>query len=90
MKESEQIGEIDPESTIQATGIETPIHAVSYTHLDVYKRQIHERVMPLHHHESFAFQAVHRPTLAPSNRFRGRPSAAQADTDVVTVFSGVD
>jgi hypothetical protein len=50
MKESEQIGEIDPESAIQATGIETPIH---------------ERVMPLHHHESFAFQAVHRPTLAP-------------------------
>ena len=72
MKESEQIGEIDPESAIQATGIETPIH---------------ERVMPLHHHESFAFQAVHRPPLAPSNRFRGRPSAAQADTDVVTVLA---
>ena len=75
MEESEQVGEIDPESTIQTTGVETTIH---------------ERVMPLHHHEPFAFQAMHRPTLAPSNRFRGRPSAAQADTDVVTVFSGVD
>ena len=26
------------------------VEAVSYTHLDVYKRQLHDRVIPLHRH----------------------------------------
>ncbi len=75
MKESEQVGEVYPKSTIQTTGIEPAIH---------------ERVMPLHHHESFAFQAVHRPTFVPLNQFRGRLGASQTDTNVVTLFSGDD
>ena len=75
MEESEQVGEIDPESTIQTTGVETTIH---------------ERVMPLHHHEPFAFQAMHRPTLSPSQRFHGRPGASRTDTNAVTGFSEDD
>mgnify|MGYP007037762567 CR=1 FL=1 len=54
MKESEQVGEVYPKSTIQATSIETAIH---------------ERIMPLHHHESLTFQAVHPPTFVPSSCF---------------------
>ncbi|ULA59765.1 MAG: hypothetical protein LZF60_160094 [Nitrospira sp.] len=68
MEKPEQVGQIDPESAIQAACIESAIH---------------ERVMPLHHHESFAFQAVHRPTSAPSTRLRRRLGASQTDTNVV-------
>lgn len=40
MKEPEQVGQINPESTIQTTGVEAAIH---------------ERVVPLDHHKAFAF-----------------------------------
>ncbi len=75
MEKSEQVGEIDPKSTIQTTGVEPTIH---------------ERVMPLHHHEPFAFQAMHRPTLFPLQRFRGRPGASRTATNAVTGFSEDD
>jgi hypothetical protein len=44
MEEPKEIGQIDPESTIQTSGIETSIH---------------QRVMPLDHHEPFALQTIH-------------------------------
>lgn len=75
MKEPQQVGQIDPESTIQTTGVETAIH---------------ERVVPLDHHKAFAFQAVHRPVAPLSTGFCGRVVPSQADTDVSVLFSGDD
>jgi hypothetical protein len=45
MKEAEEVGKINPKPAVQATGVQTPVH---------------QRVMPLDHHEAFAFEAVHR------------------------------
>jgi hypothetical protein len=44
VKESKKIGEIDPKSAIEAPRIQTPIH---------------ERIVPLDHHETFALEAIH-------------------------------
>ncbi|HSC57795.1 MAG TPA: hypothetical protein VLC51_11360 [Nitrospira sp.] len=44
MEKSKKIGEIDPEPAIQTAGVKAPIH---------------ERVMPLDHHEPFALQTIH-------------------------------
>jgi hypothetical protein len=44
MEKTKQIGEVDPEPAIQTAGIETPIH---------------ERVVPLDHHEPFALETIH-------------------------------
>jgi hypothetical protein len=44
MEESQHVGEIDPEAAIQTTGVEPPIH---------------QCVMALDHHETFAFETVH-------------------------------
>ena len=44
MKEAEQVGKIDPEPTIQAAGIESPIH---------------QRIVTLDHHEALTSQTVH-------------------------------
>jgi hypothetical protein len=38
------VGEIDPEPAIQTAGVEAPIH---------------QRVVPLDHHEPFALQTIH-------------------------------
>jgi hypothetical protein len=48
VKKPQHVGQVDPKSTIQAPSIEAPIH---------------QRVMALDHHETFAFQAVHRMVL---------------------------
>jgi hypothetical protein len=45
VKESKKVGEIDPKSAIETTSIEPPIH---------------ERIVPLHHHEAFALETIHR------------------------------
>jgi hypothetical protein len=44
VKKSKKIGEIDPKSAIETARIETPVH---------------ERIVPLDHHEAFAFEAIH-------------------------------
>jgi hypothetical protein len=44
MKEPQEVRQVDPKSAIQAAGVQSPIH---------------ERIVTLHHHESFASQAVH-------------------------------
>jgi len=44
MEKTKKICKIDPEPTIQTTGIEASIY---------------QRVMPLDHHKSFALQTVH-------------------------------
>jgi hypothetical protein len=44
VKKSKKIGEIDPESTVQTAGIEAPIH---------------QRIVPLHHHEPLTLQTIH-------------------------------
>ncbi|MCW5787029.1 MAG: hypothetical protein KIT49_05995 [Nitrospira sp.] len=75
MKEPEQVGQINPESTVQATGVETAIH---------------ERVVPLDHHKTFAFQAVHRPVVPLSTGLSGRIVPFQTDTNVSMLFSGDD
>jgi len=48
MKESEQIGEVDPKSTIEATCVDSAIE---------------QRIMPLHHHEPFALEALHTSSM---------------------------
>jgi hypothetical protein len=48
MKKSQHVGQVDPKSTIQTAGVEPPVHHC---------------VMALDHHETFAFQAVHRMVL---------------------------
>jgi hypothetical protein len=45
VEKSKKIGEIDPKSAIETTGVQPPIH---------------ERVVPLNHHEAFALQTIHR------------------------------
>jgi hypothetical protein len=44
MEEPKEVGQIDPKTTVQATGIQPPIH---------------ERIVPLNHHEPFALEAIH-------------------------------
>jgi len=44
MEKPEQIGEINPKSAIEATGVDSAIE---------------HRVMPLHHHKPFALEALH-------------------------------
>jgi hypothetical protein len=44
VEEPQEIGQVKPEPAIQAAGAETAIE---------------QRVMPLHHHEPFAFEAIH-------------------------------
>jgi hypothetical protein len=48
VKKSKKIGEIDPESTVQASRIQATIH---------------ERIVPLDHHEPFALQTIHDPNV---------------------------
>ena len=48
MEKSKKIGEIDPEPAIQTARIQAPIH---------------ERVVPLDHHEPFALQTIHEPNV---------------------------
>jgi hypothetical protein len=45
MEKAKKIGEIDPKSAIEATGVKPPIH---------------ERIVPLDHHEPFALKTIHR------------------------------
>jgi hypothetical protein len=45
VEEPKKIGEIDPKSAIETTGVEPPVH---------------EGVMPLNHHEAFALKTIHR------------------------------
>jgi len=45
MKKAEQVGKIDPKPAIQTAGIDSPIH---------------QRIVTLDHHETFASQTVHR------------------------------
>jgi hypothetical protein len=54
VEKSKKIGEIDPKPTIQTSGVEASIH---------------QRVVPLDHHEPFALQTIHgrdRPTKSSS------------------------
>jgi hypothetical protein len=44
MKESKEVGEIDPKPAIEAPGVETPVH---------------QCIVPLDHHEPFAFETIH-------------------------------
>ena len=44
MEKAEDIGEVDPKPAIETAGIEPFIH---------------EGIVPLHHHEAFAFKAMH-------------------------------
>jgi hypothetical protein len=44
VKETEQIGKIDPKPTIQTAGIEPPIH---------------QRIVTLNHHETVTSQTMH-------------------------------
>jgi hypothetical protein len=46
VEKSKKVGEIDPKSAIQTTGVQAPIH---------------ERIVPLDHHEAFALKTIHRP-----------------------------
>jgi hypothetical protein len=45
VKKSKKIGEIDPKSAIETASIEPPVH---------------ERIVPLDHHEAFALETIHR------------------------------
>jgi hypothetical protein len=45
VKKSKKIGEIDPKSAIETTSIEPSVH---------------ERIVPLDHHEAFALETIHR------------------------------
>jgi hypothetical protein len=62
MEKTKQIGEVDPKPAIQTAGIETPIH---------------ERVVPLHHHEPFAFETIHGSRSYPVYRMRFITNAKQ-------------
>jgi hypothetical protein len=44
VEKSQEVGQVQPEAAVEAPGIETPVD---------------ERIMPLDHHETFAFQAMH-------------------------------
>jgi hypothetical protein len=44
VEKPQQVSEIEPEAAIETTGIQPTVQ---------------ERVMPLHHHEPFTFQAMH-------------------------------
>jgi hypothetical protein len=44
VEKPKKIGQIDPKTAVETTGIQTPVH---------------ERVMPLNHHEAFALEAIH-------------------------------
>jgi hypothetical protein len=48
VEEPKKIGEIDPKSAVETTGIESTIH---------------ERIVPLNHHEPFAFEAIHQAVI---------------------------
>lgn len=50
VEKAQKIGEIEPEAAIQASGIETAIQ---------------QRIVPLDHHISIAFQAVHESVMRP-------------------------
>jgi hypothetical protein len=45
VEKPEKIGEIDPKSAIETASIETTVH---------------ERIVPLDHHEAFALETIHR------------------------------
>jgi hypothetical protein len=46
VEKSKKIGQIDPKSTIQTACIQPTIH---------------QRIVPLDHHETLAFQTIHNP-----------------------------
>lgn len=75
MKESEQIRKINPESAIQTARVESAVH---------------QRIVPLHHHEPLAFEAMHRPNRSPFKLIPQTFGTSQQDTDVVALFSGDD
>ena len=49
MEKTKEIGEVDPKPAIETTGIEAPIH---------------QRIVPLDHHEAFTLETIHRFALA--------------------------
>jgi hypothetical protein len=65
VEKPKKIGQINPKTAVETTGIQSPIH---------------ERVMPLNHHEAFALEAIHRKiqltecasSLRPNTRPRAR------------------
>jgi hypothetical protein len=48
VEEPKEIGQIDPKATVQATGVQPSIH---------------ERIVALNHHETFALEAIHHENL---------------------------
>jgi hypothetical protein len=44
VEKSKKIGEVDPKPAVKTTRIESPIH---------------ERIVPLNHHETFALETIH-------------------------------
>jgi hypothetical protein len=48
VKKSKEIGEIDPKSAVETASIEPPVH---------------ERIVPLDHHEPLALQTIHSPNV---------------------------
>lgn len=52
MKKPEDVCEVDPKSAIETAGIESPVH---------------ERIVTLHHHETFAFEAMHPVSVSPGS-----------------------
>jgi hypothetical protein len=67
VEKSKKIGEIDPKSAIEATGVQPPIH---------------ERIVPLNHHEAFALKTIHRrkptTTLSDALHHQGEASGQEA------------
>jgi hypothetical protein len=50
VEKSKKIGEIDPKSAIETTGIEPAVH---------------ERIVPLDHHKAFTLETIHRSSCQP-------------------------
>ena len=51
VKETEQIGQIDPEPAVEAAGVDSPAH---------------ESIVPLDHHKPSASEAMHRSSVPPA------------------------
>jgi hypothetical protein len=60
MEKPEQVGEINPESAVDAAGVDPSVH---------------EGIVPLHHHESFALEALHTYPVVSAYRRRFMTSA---------------
>jgi hypothetical protein len=62
MEKTKQIGEVDPEPAIEAPGVNSPVH---------------KGVVPLDHHEPFAFETIHGSRSYPVYRMRFITNAKQ-------------